>query len=56
MGAGIWNLLFGVAFIVGGLSGRIALIGTQSPGAAVAVGAVMAAWGGWQLWRSRKRK
>ena len=55
MRAGIWNLLFGLAFMAGGLSGKIVLMGTQSSEAAVVVGGLMAAWGASQLYRSRKK-
>jgi hypothetical protein len=56
MGAGIWNLLFGLVFMLGGLSGKIVLLGTQSSPAAAALGGVMMAWGASQLWRSRNKR
>lgn len=43
------NILFGIIFIVGGLSGKLALIGTNSPGALAAVGAGMVLWGVFQI-------
>ncbi|MBI5498088.1 MAG: hypothetical protein HY904_24005 [Deltaproteobacteria bacterium] len=55
MGAGIWNLVFGIGFIVGGLSGKLVLFGTQSTTALTVVGVVMAGWGASQIWRSRKQ-
>ena len=45
---GIGNILFGVIFIGGGLSGKMALIGTNSSGALVAVGAALLAFGIYQ--------
>lgn len=45
------NIIFGLIFIVGGLSGHLALIGTNSGGALAAVGAVMAVIGVVQVTR-----
>ena len=39
------NVIFGVIFIVGGLSGKLVLIGTESSGALTAVGAGLVIWG-----------
>ena len=55
MGAGMWNLGFGAILVVGGLTGKMTLIGTNSSLALTAVGAVMAGWGGWQMYRARKQ-
>ena len=38
---GVINILFGVIFIVGGLTGRLALIGTHSGPALAVLGSVM---------------
>jgi hypothetical protein len=38
---GILNIIIGIVFIVGGLTGNMALRGTQSGGAIAAVGAVL---------------
>ena len=43
------NILFGIIFIIGGLSGKLVLIGTNSSGALAAVGAGMLLWGVFQL-------
>lgn len=43
------NIIFGIIFIVGGLSGKLALIGTNSPGALAAVGGGMVIWGLFQM-------
>ncbi len=48
------NIIIGLVFIIGGLSGKIALLGTNSSMAAVVFGAVLVAWGGFQL-KSRKQ-
>jgi hypothetical protein len=47
----MWNIVIGVIFIVGGLSGRLALIGTGSSGAIVVVGVGLVGWGVVQLTR-----
>lgn len=39
------NILFGVIFIVGGLSGKLALRGTDSGPALAALGAGLLIWG-----------
>lgn len=55
MAAGIWNLLFGLAFVAGGVSGKWLIIGTHDPLITVGLGVVMGAWGVSQLYRSHKR-
>ncbi|MFQ5637106.1 MAG: hypothetical protein ACE5IR_03835 [bacterium] len=35
------NILLGIAFIIGGLSGQCVLIGTESPGALAGVGVLL---------------
>lgn len=47
------NILFGIIFVIGGLSGKLVLIGTGSSTALVVVGALMIGWGGFQMVRSR---
>ena len=43
------NLILGVIFIIGGLSGKLALLGTNSPEALTAVGVGLLIWGGIQV-------
>lgn len=50
----ILNILAGVALVLGGVSGRLALFGTNSSGAIMAVGGVIAAIGIFQLVRAVK--
>ena len=50
----MWNLIIGTVFIVGGLSGQLALRGTESGPALAAVGGVLVLWGIVQLVRGRK--
>jgi hypothetical protein len=47
--AAIVNLLLGTGLLVGGLTGRLALFGTSSTTAAVIAGALVAAFGLYQL-------
>jgi len=51
---GIGNILLGVVFIIGGLSGKMVLIGTNSTVGIMAVGAALIAWGGWQAVQGRQ--
>ncbi len=43
------NIVIGLIFIVGGASGKLALIGTDSSGALIAVGVGLMLWGGKQM-------
>ena len=49
----MWNLLFGIGFIIGGLSGKLVLIGTDSSGALVGLGVVLAIVGIVQIAKRR---
>ena len=51
----ILNIALGVAMVLGGVSGQLSLLGTGSPAALVAVGAVVAALGVFQLVRAIRR-
>lgn len=48
------NLLIGIVMIVGGLSGQLVLIGTNSSSALVALGAGLSVWGVVQMIQRRK--
>jgi uncharacterized membrane protein YgaE (UPF0421/DUF939 family) len=52
--AGIWNLLFGLAALAAGASGRFHFIGTNSSTLLMVVGGAIAALGVYQLVRARK--
>ena len=52
----ILNIVLGVAMIVGGASGRLALLGTGSGSALIAVGGVCAALGVYQLIRAARAR
>jgi hypothetical protein len=55
MRAGVWNILFGVAAIIAGASGRFTLLFTHSPLALMVAGGALAAWGVYQLVRDRAK-
>jgi len=47
------NIIIGILFIIGGLTGKLALIGTNSSGALVVVGGLLVAWGVFKMVRAR---
>ena len=49
----MWNIIIGLVFILGGLTGRLALIGTNNGTALAAVGALMLIWGIVQIVRGQ---
>lgn len=49
----MWNIVIGVVFIIGGLSGQLALRGTNSSLALTAIGAGLVIWGVVQVARKR---
>ena len=55
MKAGYWNIGFGVLAIIGGASGKFALLGTGSPMWLMVAGGALAAFGVYQLVRDRDR-
>jgi hypothetical protein len=48
------NIIFGAIMIIGGLSGQLVLIGTNSSGALIAVGIGLVIWGFVQVSKSRQ--
>ncbi len=50
----MWNIVIGLIMLVGGLSGQLALIGTNSSGALAVVGALMMAFGVYQVTQKSK--
>ncbi|HEY3963518.1 MAG TPA: hypothetical protein VGM05_03110 [Planctomycetaceae bacterium] len=51
----MWNIVIGIVFIVGGLSGKLALRGTESGPALAVLGGVLVIWGGVQMIRGRNK-
>lgn len=43
------NIVLGLIMLIGGLSGRMVLIGTSSGMALAVFGAILIAWGGYRL-------
>jgi hypothetical protein len=41
----MWNIIVGIVFIIGGLSGQLALRGTNSGPALAVLGGVLVIWG-----------
>ena len=50
----MWNIIIGLVFIGGGLSGQLALRGTESGPALAVLGGVLVIWGIVQVVRARK--
>ncbi|MCB1229213.1 MAG: hypothetical protein KDN19_03040 [Verrucomicrobiae bacterium] len=50
----MWNIIFGIVFIIGGLSGKLALLGTNSGNLLALVGAGLLVWGIVQVIRARR--
>lgn len=50
---GVINIVIGLVFIVGGLSGKMALRGTQNAPTLAAIGGVLLLVGGYQMVRSK---
>ena len=50
----MWNIVIGIAFVIGGLSGKLALRGTESGPALAVLGGMLAIWGIVQVVRSRR--
>ncbi len=49
----MWNIIIGLVFLIGGLSGQLVIRGTESSTAAAVVGAGLTLWGIVQVIRSR---
>ena len=45
------KILFGIAYIIAGLSGDYVLKGTESSGGLAIVGVLLVLWGGWGLYK-----
>lgn len=54
MGAGIWNIVMGLAAIAGGASGKVVFIGTNSGLLLIAVGVAFVVWGVVQIVRAKR--
>ena len=54
--SGVINVVIGLVFIAGGLTEKLALLGTGSPKALAAVGVLPLSMGIYQLYRKYKRR
>lgn len=54
--AGIFNIVLGLVFVVGGLSGGLVFRGTDSGQLLAVVGVVLVAYGGYQAWKAAKAR
>ena len=50
----MFNIVIGAVMLVGGLSGKLALLGTNSSGAAAVVGGVLIGLGVYQVAKRRR--
>lgn len=53
MAVGIFNLVVGLAFVVGGLTKKLTLLGTNSWEGLAGLGAVIAGLGAYQIYKAR---
>jgi hypothetical protein len=51
----MWNIVFGLVFIIGGASGQLALRGTNSSGALMVVGGILVAVGIFQVVKAKSQ-
>lgn len=49
----MWNIVIGLVFLIGGLSGQLVIRGTESSTAAAVVGGGLIVWGIIQMVRAR---
>ena len=53
---GVFNIVVGLAMVAAGLSGKFALLGTNSGGALAALGAAVAGFGIYRTIKDRSRR
>ena len=53
---GLFNIVIGIAVIIGGLSGKFALLGTNSGKALAAVGLIPLGMGLYQMYKAKERR
>ncbi len=51
----MWNIIIGLVFLIGGLSGKLVIRGTESSTAAAVVGGALMVWGIVQVVRARSQ-
>lgn len=50
----MWNIIIGIVFVIGGLTGKLALIGTNSGPLLALLGGGLIVWGIVQMVRARR--
>ena len=50
----MWNIIIGIVFVIGGLTGKLALIGTSNGPLLAALGAGLIVWGVVQMVRAKR--
>ena len=50
----MWNIIIGIVFVIGGLTGKLALLGTNSGGLLALLGAGLIGWGVFQMVRAKQ--
>ncbi|MDP2344746.1 MAG: hypothetical protein Q8O67_27605 [Deltaproteobacteria bacterium] len=55
MGAAVFNIVLGIGCIIGGLSGKLTLMGTNSGVALIGMGIIASGIGVYQVWRGLPR-
>jgi hypothetical protein len=56
MKSGIWNVGFGLVALGAGASGQFVLPGTTNPVPLIVLGALLATFGVYQLWRAGRQR
>lgn len=51
----MWNIIIGLVFLIGGLSGKLVIRWTESSSAAAVVGGALLVWGIIQVVRARSQ-
>jgi hypothetical protein len=54
--AGVFNIVLGLVFVIGGLSGGLVFRGTDSGQLLAVLGVVLVAYGGYQAWKAAKAR
>lgn len=50
----MWNIIIGIVFVIGGLTGKLALLGTNSGGLLALLGGGLIGWGVVQMIRAKR--
>ena len=56
MTRGIIDIIIGLVLVIGGLSGKLVFIGTQSGPLLAVLGLGLVGWGGYRIWKDEKKE